>query len=207
MTSELDKYGLGALPWSKRDTETAKQHAAFVVYRDLGRRRTLRAAALVYYEIPEGQFDPGQGKIRTFEKWSARNQWVVRAEQYDEYMQAVADADHVQSVVDMKTRHAAIATAAQGKIVAALNHIDMKDLSALQLMQVFDIVVKNERLARGVPASVDAIVSQDSSPQIDAVRDEDLEAKLASWRMARDPKNTIEAGEPDTGAAEGPQED
>lgn len=192
-----DVYGMDRYPWEKLPDETDKQYAGFLSYRDMGRRRTLREAAAKHYGVPSEQFDPKGGKARTFERWSGMNRWVKRAEAWDDHLDRLSDADTEKAILDMKQRHAQIAVVAQAKVVDALNSIDVSRLNLLQIAQVFDLAVKNERLARGVPASVDAIVSRDDSPQLqEAISDEALLGKIAAWRASRDPANTIEAGEP-----------
>lgn len=206
MTQHDDRYALGAYPWERLDAETSKSYAAFIVYRDLGATRTLRRAAMRYYEIPEGEFDPKGGGIRQFEKWSSRNRWVSRAEAWDDWSQTLTDQETAKTILDMKARHASMAVATQAKIVSAIQAMDLTKLPPLQVIQMFDLVVKNERLARGVPATVEAIVASDEGPQLRGVADSDLEAKLAAWRMARDPENTIELGEPGAAAEAEPED-
>jgi hypothetical protein len=182
-------------PWEKMESESDRAFAAFITYRDLGHRRTLREAASIFYSRPD--LDPKSGKARQFEKWSALNKWVQRAEEFDGWVQAQQDQTASEAIISMKTRHAAIAAAATGKIVEAINQLDATKLNGLQLLQMFDLAVKNERLARDVPSDVQIVSSDaDMGPGILEVSDEALEAKLAAWRASRDPENTIEQGEP-----------
>jgi hypothetical protein len=200
----LDRYQLDAYPWERRDGETETQYRAFIAYRDLGPKRTLRAAACEHYGIAPADFDPKSGKMRTFERWSGANQWVIRAEAFDDWSQALADQDNAAAIIAMKTRHARIAEAAQSKVVEAIQKIDPSKMNLLQIVQVFDIAVRNERLARGVPASVDAIVGAEADQgRSEPISDEALMAKIKAWRASRDPENTIEAGEPGGEAPDG----
>lgn len=204
MAGILDRYGLDAYPWERRDGETETQYRAFLAYRDLGPGRTLRVAAQGHYQIPAEQFDPKSGKMRTFERWSGMNQWVIRAEAFDDWTQALADQDNASAIIAMKTRHARIAEAAQSKVIEAIQKIDVSKMNLLQIAQVFDIAVRNERLARGVPASVDAIVGAEADQgRSEPVSDESLMAKIKAWQASRDPSNTIEAGEPNGDASDG----
>lgn len=61
--------------WKKREDETAKSWAAFVIYRDLGPARSIAAA------VEEMGRPPGYA--RWAEKWSVRYDWVARAEAFD----------------------------------------------------------------------------------------------------------------------------
>lgn len=192
-----DRYALDGYPWEKDPEETANNYAAFILYRDLGHRRTLRAAAIAHYDIAPPDYDPMGGKIRTIEKWSARFRWVARAEEYDGFMQRLTDADDQHTVREMRKRHALIATAAQSKIVSALNNIDASKLNLEQLMRVFDLAVKNERLARGVADSITATSTKGlDSIERTPITDDALERKLSAWLASADGDNDIEKGEP-----------
>lgn len=200
MAASSDPWGLTRYPWEQLQRESPKAYSAFVMYRDLGIRRTLRKVAALYYEVTEESVGAGgenSNKVRNIEIWSSKFSWVQRAEKWDQHIQSLKDQRTEDDVLAMKERHASIAMAAQSRVVAALNSVDPTKMNLLQLLQTLDIAVRNERLARGVPATVDAIVAGDKSPQLSAVSDETLDAKLHAWIAAKDPKNLIEAGEPD----------
>jgi hypothetical protein len=63
--------------WERQPGETEAAYVAFCSYRDLGAERSLNAA----YST-DGKRAPGQ-----WAKWSAQNQWVARAEAYDDYLE------------------------------------------------------------------------------------------------------------------------
>lgn len=200
MPSLADRYGLDSFPWEKLESETMKQFQAFVVYRELGPTRTLREAAIIHYRIPEGQYDPKMGKMRVFERWSARNKWVQRCEEYDQYVELKESEKNADTVRRMKVRHQSIAAAATAKVVEGINALDATKLNGVQLMQMFDLAVKNERLALGVPNDITALTNVEGGPvEMASVTDEALEGKLRAWLASRDPKNEIEKGEPDGG--------
>lgn len=204
MGSLPDRYGLGDYPWEMLPGETPKQFAAFVTYRELGIHRSLREATVVFYRIPADEWatESGkkhwQGKKRLIERWSAQNKWVQRVEEYDEWIRQSSEQDAADEIRKMKVRHASIAAAATGKVIEAINHLDASKLNGLQLLQMFDLAVKNERLARDVPNDIRAITNVDGGPvEMAQVTDEALEGKLRAWLASRDPENTIERGEPD----------
>ena len=66
---ETDNYGLNRYLWERLEDETSNNYGAIVTYRDRGRRRTLRKATCMYYDIGPADFDPMGGKIRTIGKW------------------------------------------------------------------------------------------------------------------------------------------
>ena len=200
----IDEYGFASYPWEPLETETAQQYAAFIVYRDLGPRRTMRAAAAKYYDLGEAKdVDPKSGKIRNFERWSSANRWVARAEEWDVYLQHKADLDEVEAIKAMRERHVNITTVMQSKAIQYLNTItdaDLKRMTPDTAMRMLDLAIKNERLARGVPDTIQAQTNADGSkldqPRIEISGDA-LERRFEAWLAANDPTNTIERGEPD----------
>ena len=70
----MDNYGLNRYLWERLEDETSNNYDAIVTYRDRGRRRTLRKATCMYYDIEQADFEPADidpmgGKIRTIGKW------------------------------------------------------------------------------------------------------------------------------------------
>ena len=199
-----DQYGFATYPWEVLENETAQQYAAFIMYRDLGPRRSMRAAAAKYYDLGEAKdVDPKSGKIRTFERWSSANRWVARAEEWDLFLQHQADIDEVAAVKAMRERHVNITTVMQSKAIQYLNTItdaDLKRMTPDTAMRMLDLAIKNERLARGVPDTIQAQTNADGSKIDSVVRmeisDEALERRFEAWQMANDPDNEIERGEP-----------
>ena len=63
----------------RQEKETQKAWEAFKVYRDLGHERTHLKVAELVGKTP--------GYCRTLERWSSKNDWVARAQAYDDYME------------------------------------------------------------------------------------------------------------------------
>lgn len=201
MTSD-DRYGLSDLPWERRSDEGTKAFAAFIVYRDLGPRRTLRQAALAHYQIAEDDLK-ASSKKRVVEGWSSRHQWRARAEEWDNYVRHETEEKELKAIADMRVRHASLMTVMQSKMVTYLNGLTddvIKRMSPDVAMRALDLAIKNERIARGVPDTVTALTNVHGGPvqhQEQAVTDESLERKLRAWYASRNPENTLEKGEPD----------
>ncbi|AYD87307.1 hypothetical protein SEA_VALENTINIPUFF_3 [Microbacterium phage ValentiniPuff] len=199
-----DDYGLGALPWEPMKDETTQAYAAFIAYRDLGPRRSMREAARKYYDDigPDDPIDPKSGRIRNFERWSSRFKWVHRAEEWDHFLQENADADEVAAIKAMRTRHVQLMTVMQSKAAQYLNTItdaDLKKMTPDTAMRMLDLAIKNERLARGVPDTIQGI--QDSNGKtgeaaVAPISAEALDRRLEAFLAAHDPENDIEKGEP-----------
>jgi hypothetical protein len=140
-------------PWDQQAGETARAFAAFQVYRDLpAKSRSLERAASIYYGQEVGRTIGGtSGKVRQFETWSSRWDWVPRVAQYDRHIDRAATATHAEEVAAMAARHAATAMRMVEKAAEALEKVDVDDLSPGQLALFFELGVKIERLSRGEP--------------------------------------------------------
>jgi hypothetical protein len=196
-----DQYGFDAYPWDRQDGETSNNYAAFITYRDLGARRSLRKASCLFYNIPEDQFDPMGAKIRTLAKWSSKFRWVARVEEYDDWMQKLEDAEDIEAIKAMRKRHVQLTTVVQSKIVTYLNGLDERTIQRMnpdQAMRMLDLAIKNERLARGVPDAITGLTDAKGGPvEVEHISEDALERKFAAFMQAHDPENTIEKGEPE----------
>jgi len=81
----------GGAFWERMEGETATAYAAFCAYRDMGRTRSLRRAAAVFYAPDKGDHkeaagspDIGtSGQVSRFKAWSSANMWQARVEAFD----------------------------------------------------------------------------------------------------------------------------
>ncbi|MGB9858672.1 MAG: hypothetical protein ACPLQP_01910 [Moorellaceae bacterium] len=123
--------------------ETTKAWAAFQVYRDLGPQRSLG-------KVREA-LGKSTGYMRVLEEWASKYQWVKRAAAYDDYLERKKREAQEKAVVKMAERQAKIALGFQEKIAQRLASLDPQELSPGDLARWFEVAVKVERLARGVP--------------------------------------------------------
>lgn len=70
--------------WERQEGESSKAFAAFSTYRDFGPNRSLKSAAELHYGIAGSA-----SKLRQFQTWSSRFDWVSRCEAYDDFLEAV----------------------------------------------------------------------------------------------------------------------
>lgn len=87
-------------PWHMLDRETEKAYAAFLVYLDMGRDRTISKLANVLYGNPDA--------IRGLGDWARDNEWVERARAWDTYISETRIEQMEKSVSDaeqMGLRH------------------------------------------------------------------------------------------------------
>src|SRR5690349_20623085 len=103
-----------AAPWEQQAGESARAFGAFCVYRDLGPRRSLRAAAAAFY----GQ--SSAARERQCDKWSRAFHWVARASAWDRHLDTEARQAQEAARREMAERHVKEARALQAKAVERL---------------------------------------------------------------------------------------
>ncbi|BCJ61548.1 hypothetical protein [Micromonospora endophytica] len=141
------------LPWDRQDREPEKAYGYFVLYRDLGRTRTV---AKVATEV---------NKSRDYlHKLATAWKWVQRAQAWDReedrlYVEGLAEQRR-----DMAKRHARISSALQAKIVARLQTIDASKLSPGDIARWLEVATRVERLALGLPDSTTSHTGPDGGP-------------------------------------------
>ncbi|SCG15488.1 hypothetical protein GA0070610_1721 [Micromonospora echinofusca] len=141
------------LPWDRQHSEPERAYGYFVLYRDLGRTRTV---AKVATEV---------NKSRDYlHKLATRWKWVQRAQSWDReedrlYVEGLAEQRR-----DMARRHARIASALQGKIVTRLQNLDASKLSPGDIARWLEVATRVERLALGLPDSTTAHTGPDGGP-------------------------------------------
>lgn len=141
------------LPWDRQHSEPEKAYGYFVLYRDLGRTRTV---AKVATEV---------NKSRDYlHKLATVWKWVQRAQAWDReedrlYVEGLAEQRR-----DMAKRHARIASALQAKLVTRLQNLDPSKLSPGDVARWLEVATRVERLALGLPDSTTAHTGPDGGP-------------------------------------------
>jgi hypothetical protein len=82
--------------WVQRENESSKAYAAFLLYRDLGRSRSLVKAWALYKN--GGKTKDMQGY---FEQWSSKHEWVKRCRAWDAHQQK-KDEDALEDLRQLK---------------------------------------------------------------------------------------------------------
>jgi hypothetical protein len=153
-------------PWDRQPGESPKAYASFVKYRDLGRGRTVKAAAEAADRAPQ-----------YFWKLSHEWGWVERAAAYDREEDRVFIADTAAARLTMARRHARLATALQNKVVAAIQALDPAKLSPSDLIRTLEAATKLERLAWGVPDKLELTGASVSTGAIEEMDEAALHAR------------------------------
>jgi hypothetical protein len=137
-----------AAPWEQQPGESARAFGAFCAYRDLGPRRSLRAAAQTFYGRAAAALE------RQVDKWSRAFRWVERAGAWDRHLDAEARRAQEEARREMAERHAKEARALQAKAVERLRSLRPEELGPTELLRYLVEAAKLERLALGEPDSV-----------------------------------------------------
>src|SRR5216684_2052292 len=85
--------------WEQQPGESSRAFGAFCAYRDLGPRRSLRAAAAAFYGRTSAAVE------RQFDKWSGAFGWVERASAWDRHLDAEARRAQEEARREMVERH------------------------------------------------------------------------------------------------------
>lgn len=130
-------------PWERVEGETPKAYAAFCVYRDLGKIRSLQKAGRK------------QGESRAKKaicQWSAKYNWVARANAYDDYIEKKKREQNEQEILQMNETHAKVAMLMIMKVLAKVKSVDPETLTPMDAAKWIDVASKLERVSRGEPS-------------------------------------------------------
>jgi hypothetical protein len=125
-------------PWERQPGETKKSWEAFAIYRDMLSDRTLRKTAQQLNK-----------NLTTIADWSKKFEWVSRVEKYDSYLDKETRKKREKEIVDMKDRHAKLATAMLAKAAKALQAIPDDEIKPQDVARMIEVGSKLERLSRG----------------------------------------------------------
>jgi hypothetical protein len=166
MTSEP-----AVLAWERLDDEPETAYSYFIAYRDMGRGRTVAKVA------------DGVHKSRNYvHNLASRWRWVARARAFDIEQDRLYAEALVERRREMADRHARIASALQGKLIARLQTLDPGKLSAGDLARWFEVATRVERLALGLPESTTVHVGPDGGAIEVEIADMSEERRAAFFR-------------------------
>lgn len=81
----------------------------------------------------------------TVARWSTTHKWVTRARDWDDHSYRIADAARLDALRDMHRNHQLAGRVALAKAVAALQRIDVADISAAAAVRLLDVGARLER--------------------------------------------------------------
>lgn len=149
--------------WDQQIEENTSQFLKFCAYRDM------------IYEMPNEK-DQKAGELprliltsrrslrkladqlkltnkKQLEDLSAKFNWVSRCEAYDTYMERLNRRRNEENIVKMRERHAKVAQQIIAKSTKRLLSLPEDEISATDLIRMFESGVKIERLSRGEATS------------------------------------------------------
>lgn len=124
-------------PWERQKGEGEKAYEAFVLYRDMGPKRSIRA---VGQEL---------GKSRALiERWSSQWDWQERVRAYENELDKEARAKALKDRKAMTKRHIGISMQLQRKALEALNKLQVEAMSPKDIREFIKMATDLERLNR-----------------------------------------------------------
>lgn len=138
--------------WDRQKGESRQAFDAFAAHRDATTRSLTEVAR-------------GLGKSRALlDRWSSRWSWVERSRAWDQFVDQEKQRSQIEEAREIGVRHARIAAAIQAKVVERIRSIDIERVSLRDMVYAFDIAVKVERLALGMPTENRQVTGQDGGP-------------------------------------------
>jgi hypothetical protein len=171
---------MSMMSWEQQRGESARAFGAFCIYRDLGPRRTLRAAAQKFYGRAAASLE------RQIDKWSRAFRWLERANDWDRHLDF--EARRVQEEVrrEMVERHVKESQLLQAKALERLRALRPEELEPADLLRYLVEAAKLERLALGEP---DSVQRQEVTGRGGAPLHITLEAVVAAARELEEAEN------------------
>lgn len=166
--------------WERQHRETQKAFAAFCFYRDLSPH--LRSIPNAVDDAYGAGVDRRSSKVRQWQKWSAKHNWVKRCETWDDYKAKVGVQEQIAAIKAMNQRHATEAQALQQAALQELSRLQARIQRAHKemladpnadtpsilrptvLLRYFIMAAKLERTAMGEPEEVTEIKVTEESP-------------------------------------------
>lgn len=143
--------------WDQREDETARVFQAFVQFRELGPRRSLRDAAQRFYHPDDENASASASQVNRLQQWSAKYQWVRRANEYDVFLSEQQTEARLKAIEQMNDRQALFGTRLQYMAFEKLQAANLADLPTAEALRWLVEGARIERLARGEATRRDEI--------------------------------------------------
>jgi hypothetical protein len=133
-------------PWERLKGESSKAYAAFCLYRDMGKERSIAKAA---------QKDGGgTARGRRYEKWSSRWRWLQRAQGYDDNLDRELRAKNEKQLIQAAERQARLGQLLQSKSIEKMMGTQGTTLTVSQAAMLAKIGAEMESKALGMPTHI-----------------------------------------------------
>ncbi len=160
-------------PWERQPGEGEKPFAAFVVYRDMEEKRSLKAVA-----------DELHKSYTLIRRWNDNWNWQERARAFDNDLQKQQYAEAKKASRKMATRHIDIALQMQVKALQALKNLDPEKLDPKTLIVLIREATSLERANRAELEKICGGVEQEGR-----AGDSLAEFIAAAWEMRQNNDN------------------
>ena len=120
--------------WQRQPAETNKAFEAFVVYRDLGKERSLEAVARKLSKSSQ-----------LLKRWSAANNWVERAGTYDDYLAEQDRKAYEATRRKAKDERHALIRNMKAKLNEVILKLDVSDPTITEALNLLKTVLAEER--------------------------------------------------------------
>lgn len=198
--SQSKRFVFVGEPWEQQPGESTPAYAAFVIYRDLGGKRSCTSVSR--------KLSKSRPLIT---RWSSRWQWVRRCEEFDREQDRLYQADLSEQRKAMAKRHASQAVALQTVAIKAMKakygeqfeKITAETLRDGDVLRFFIEASKLERTALGEPAEIvetqhtGGTPDNDRKPFIPLTHSQRIDDALALLEAARARAATGAAGAQD----------
>ena len=132
---EDNEFDIPREPWDRIDTEPAKAHGAFRVYRDL--LPTQRSHPRVADAI--------QMSERRIRSWAVQFNWRERAEAWDDACHRVEDRERLEAIRQMHAVHRRAGRQAIELALQGLAHLDPSNMHPSTMTRLLELGAKLER--------------------------------------------------------------
>ncbi len=133
------EYDTSIDAWERQPTESARNHGLFLMYRDLGRIRSVAQVA---------ELSPlSYGAMTRIARY---NKWVERAGLWDAEMDRIAAVRLADAREEMARTHARAAQKLMAKALERLETLDADSISPHALVLMLDTAARIERAALGL---------------------------------------------------------
>jgi ribonucleotide reductase beta subunit family protein with ferritin-like domain len=155
--------GVDREPWDRQAGESNRQYSRFIIFRDLGRTRTLKQAVEMLHGV-------GDDKVsyRTLMQYAYEYRWTERAEAHDRAQDSLEAARLLTLRNEMYSRHRRLASGLLGKAVAALAKVKPEDMTPLDIVRFIRYGADIETRALGEPHQIHQVQGPAGGPvQVD----------------------------------------
>ncbi len=124
-------------PWERQKGESVQAFEAFVIYRNMGQERSLKAVAQQLSK-----------SLPLIKRWSREKEWQERVRAYDNDLDSKARKKAIADRKAMTDRHINIAMQLQKKALEALGKLSVDEMSPKDIKEYIKMATDLERLNR-----------------------------------------------------------